>query len=162
VPGIRAFGLARIGVFDGGMAAAVSLESSSEADATWIADLRAGVMRPDLERLGVFDPVWVRERFLRGFVAGNTRLIVVDGETVGSVAVRGEPDEVWIEHFYLAATHQGRGIGGEVLRRLLAERTDARPVRLNVLQGSAARGLYERHGFRFERADEIDVFMVLS
>lgn len=56
---------------------------------------------------------------------------------------------------------QGRGIGTAVLAGLLA-RTDAEgvTVRLNVLQGSAARGLYERHGFTPEREDPVDVFMV--
>lgn len=33
-------------------------------------------------------------------------------------------------------------------------------VRLNVLQGSAARRLYERHGFTPEREDPVDVFLV--
>lgn len=139
---------------------AVHLRQSSDADAAWIADLRAEVMRPDLERLQRFDPVWVRERFLRGFSAANTRLIEVGGETVGSVAVRREPDEHWLEHFYLATAVQGRGIGGTVLRRVLAEPRDELPMRLNVLQGSAARRLYERHGFVFESDDEVDVWMV--
>ncbi|GGK25000.1 hypothetical protein GCM10011583_66300 [Streptomyces camponoticapitis] len=42
------------------------------------------------------------------------------------------------------------------------ERTDAQgmTVGLNVLQGSAARRLYERHGFVVEAQDPIDVFMV--
>jgi len=142
------------------MSGTVTLRPSSDTDAAWIADLRAEVMRADLERLGKFDPVWVRERFLRGFVAANTRLIDVDGETVGSVAVRSEPGEHWLEHFYLAAAHQGRGVGGELLRRVLAERTDALPWRLNVLQGSPARRLYERHGFVFEREDDVDVWLV--
>ena len=35
-----------------------------------------------------------------------------------------------------------------------------RPVRLNVLQGSPARRLYERHGFVLESEDPVDVFMV--
>jgi len=142
------------------MSGTVTLRPSSDTDAAWIADLRAEVMRADLERLGKFDPVWVRERFLRGFVPANTRLIDVDGETVGSVAVRSEPGEHWLEHFYLAAVHQGRGVGGELLRRVLAERTDALPWRLNVLQGSPARRLYERHGFVFEREDDVDVWLV--
>ena len=142
------------------MSGTVTLRPSSDTDAAWIADLRAEVMRADLERLGKFDPVWVRERFLRGFVPANTRLIDVDGETVGSVAVRSEPGEHWLEHFYLAAAHQGRGVGGELLRRVLAERTDALPWRLNVLQGSPARRLYERHGFVFEREDDVDVWLV--
>ncbi|MEU7556373.1 hypothetical protein AB0B01_29310 [Streptomyces sp. NPDC044571] len=33
-------------------------------------------------------------------------------------------------------------------------------VRLNVLQGSPARRLYERHGFTGEAEDPVDVFMV--
>ncbi|MGC4769064.1 hypothetical protein ACLQ25_08770 [Micromonospora sp. DT44] len=33
-------------------------------------------------------------------------------------------------------------------------------VRLNVLRGSPARRLYERHGFTLETEDPIDVFMV--
>jgi GNAT superfamily N-acetyltransferase len=138
----------------------ITLRPAAESDAAWIADLRAVVMRPDLERLGLFDPVWVRERFLRGFVAGNTRLIDVDGVTAGSVAVRDEPGEHWIEHFYLSGRLQGRGVGTEVLRRVLAELSDGLPVRLDVLRGSAARRLYERHGFVFEHEDEVDVFLV--
>ena len=139
---------------------AVTLRPSSEADAAWIADLRAGVMRADLERLGRFDPSWVRERFLRGFVPANTRLIELDGEAVGCVAVRTTPAEHWLEHFYLAAGRQGRGIGGLVLRRVLSEPRAELPWRLNVLQGSAARRLYERHGFVFEHEDEVDVWLV--
>ncbi len=56
---------------------------------------------------------------------------------------------------------QGRGIGSAVLRTLLI-RTDAEraPVRLDVLRGSAARRLYERHGFTLEREDAVDVFLV--
>jgi hypothetical protein len=34
------------------------------------------------------------------------------------------------------------------------------PVRLNVLQGSAVRRLYERHGFTVEVQDAVDVYMV--
>ncbi|WP_433424151.1 hypothetical protein ACQP1V_17435 [Microtetraspora malaysiensis] len=33
-------------------------------------------------------------------------------------------------------------------------------VRLIVLRGSAARRLYERHGFTVERADLVDILMV--
>nr|WP_231118761.1 hypothetical protein [Paenibacillus polymyxa] len=34
-------------------------------------------------------------------------------------------------------------------------------VTLNVLQGSSARRLYERFGFKIEREDPIDVYMYL-
>ncbi|CAH0140284.1 hypothetical protein SRABI98_00525 [Microbacterium sp. Bi98] len=126
-----------------------------------MSELRAIVMRADLERLGRFDPVRVRQRFLDGFVPQNTRVIVVAGRDVGLIAVRPESDAVWIEHFYLDPAQQGRGLGSAVLADALETRHagDDRPFRLNVLQGSPARRLYERHGFELESEDAVDVFM---
>lgn len=119
-------------------------------------------MRPDLERLSRYDPVYVRERFLLGFAADRTLVIEVDGVPVGSIAIRPEAHEQWIEHFYLAPEMQGRGLGGAVLARVLTRYRDARPFRLNVLRGSAARRLYERHGFTLESDDgDVDLYLVL-
>ncbi|WP_019144212.1 GNAT family N-acetyltransferase [Aeromicrobium massiliense] len=133
---------------------------SRPEDASWMVELRAVVLKPDLARLGRFDPARVRQRFLAGFVPEHTRVIVVDGQDVGLVTVRPEPDARWIEHFYLHPAHQGRGIGRSVLTDLLGSGgDDDRPFRLNVLQGSAARRLYERHGFVLEHEDPVDVFM---
>ncbi|MFE0170787.1 GNAT family N-acetyltransferase [Streptomyces sp. NPDC059002] len=141
-----------------------ALRSAGPADIETIAELRAAVMRPDLERLGRFDPHRVRQRLRDSFSAEHTSVIETDGAFTGCVTLRpdnsGRPGQ-WLEHFYLAPESQGRGLGSAVLRTLL-RRTDAAgaTVRLDVLRGSAARRLYERHGFTVERADEIDVFMV--
>ncbi|WP_086522666.1 GNAT family N-acetyltransferase [Clavibacter michiganensis] len=129
-------------------------------DATWMAELRAVVLRPDLERLGRWDPVRVRRRFLDGWAAARTSVIRVGGRDAGLIARRDEPDAHWIEHFYLDPAVQGEGVGGEVLRDLMARHDDGRPFRLDVLQGSAARRLYERAGFRVEREDAVDVWLV--
>ncbi len=134
------------------------LRSATAADATWIAELRAVVMRPDLERLGRYDPQRVRQRFLDAFAPADTRVIVVDGTDAGSIAVRAAADGTWVEHFYLAPEHQGAGIGSAVLTAVLAE--IAGPARLDVLQGSPARRLYERHGFALEHEDDVDAFLL--
>ncbi|MGF6834436.1 GNAT superfamily N-acetyltransferase [Paenarthrobacter sp. TE4293] len=136
------------------------LRPAVASDAAWIAELRAVVMRADLERLQRFDPVRVRERFLNGFQPEHTYIIHTDGVDAGVIAVRPEPDSRWIEHFYVAPTHQGRGLGSAVLGHVMGAAIDERPFRLNVLQGSAARTLYERHGFVLESEDPVDVFMV--
>lgn len=128
-------------------------------DAEWMADLRALVLRADLERLGRYDEQRVRERFLAAFSPQNTRVIVRDKRNVGLVAVRSDGEVRWIEHFYLEPTMQGMGIGGQVLGEILADSPDS-AHRLNVLQGSAARRLYARHGFEVEREDAVDVFMI--
>lgn len=144
------------------MAPAWSLRQALPSDAAWIAELRAQVMRPDLERLGRWDTARVRQRFLNGFLPAHTFVIEVEGSAVGVIAVRPERDEQWIEHFYLGSEHRGRGLGSEVLGHVMATHRDARPFRLNVLQGSPARRLYERHGFVHEHEDAIDVFLVAT
>ncbi|WP_093610898.1 GNAT family N-acetyltransferase [Streptomyces indicus] len=118
-------------------------------------------MRPDLERLGRYDPHRVRERLRAAYCPEHTSVILYEGDFAGCVALRPGDDGWWLEHFYLRPEVQGRGVGSAVLRTLLA-RTDAAgdTVRLNVLQGSPARRLYERHGFVLESADPVDVFMV--
>lgn len=137
------------------------MRPASMSDVSAVAELRAVVMRPDLERLGRYDEERVRQRLLDNFEPTHTRIIEVDGEFAGCVALRQAEDANWLEHFYLAPHLQGSGIGSGVLRELL-ERCDRSemPVRLNVLQGSPARRLYERHGFTLETEDSVDVFMV--
>lgn len=125
-------------------------------------ELRAVVMRPDLERLGRFDEHRVRQRFRDAFVERHMSIIMAEGHHfAGCVALRPAADGHWLEHFFIAPELQGLGLGSAVLRSLLA-RTDAdgELVRLNVLQGSAAQRLYERHGFTVETEDPVDVFMV--
>jgi GNAT superfamily N-acetyltransferase len=137
------------------------LRPASTADVETVVELRAVVMRPDLERLGRFDEQRVRQRLRDAFEPSHTWIIEVGGAFAGCVALRPAQDAHWLEHFYLAPELQGGGIGSGVLRELL-ERCDRDGVvvRLNVLRGSAARRLYERHGFATESQDAVDVWMV--
>ncbi|MEV5182614.1 GNAT family N-acetyltransferase [Streptomyces werraensis] len=134
---------------------------ASMADVEPVAELRAVVLRTDLERLGRYDEQRVRQRLREGFTPAHTWVIEVDGLFAGSVSLRPAEDAHWLEHFYLAPHLQGRGIGTAVLRTLL-ERSDrdGTRVRLNVLHGSPAQRLYERHGFKLETEEPVDVFMV--
>ncbi|MFF5305083.1 GNAT family N-acetyltransferase [Streptomyces sp. NPDC013161] len=144
------------------------LRPASAADVEAMAELRAVVLRGDLERLGRYDARRVRQRLRDGFEPGCTWVIEVGGAFAGCVALRPDADGRchWLEHFYVGAQHQGRGIGSGVLGELL-ERCDrdgvgvgVGVVRLNVLRGSPARRLYERYGFVVEAEDAVDVFMV--
>lgn len=131
------------------------------ADLEPIAELRASVLRADLERLGRYDAHRVRQRLRDGFLPGHTTVIEVNGEFAGCISLRPTSDAHWLEHFYIHAAYQSSGIGGAVLTELL-ELTDHAEVevRLNVLQGSRAQRLYERHGFVVTAEDHIDVFML--
>lgn len=130
------------------------------ADVEPLAELRAEVMRADLERLGRWDEHRVRQRWRDSYDLEHTFAVTVDGDLAGCVTFRPAEAGLLLEHFYLAPHVQGRGLGSAVLRELLA-RADAQgmTVRLIVLQGSPARRLYERHGFRFAAEDPVDVHM---
>ncbi|MEU7752864.1 GNAT family N-acetyltransferase [Micromonospora sp. NPDC049101] len=137
------------------------LRPASMADVDAVAELRAVVLRADLERLGRYDDQRVRQRLRDGFVPAYTWVVEVGGAFAGCVALRPADDARWLEHFYLAPHLQGSGIGTAVLRELLDRcDRDGTPVRLNVLRGSPARRLYERHGFTLEAEDPVDVFLV--
>ncbi|MEU1288152.1 GNAT family N-acetyltransferase [Kitasatospora sp. NPDC005856] len=138
-----------------------TLEPAAFSDLERVTDLKDQVMRADLERLGRWDPERSRRRVADAFSTTWTSVLLVEGAFAGSVTVR--PDERGGRHlelFYLAPHLHGRGLGTAVLRRLLAEADVAgEPVHLVVLQGSAARRLYERHGFTVAHEDAVDVHM---
>ncbi|WP_144124419.1 GNAT family N-acetyltransferase [Catellatospora sichuanensis] len=134
---------------------------ASTADVEAVAELRAVVLRADLERLGRYDEHRVRQRLRDKFAPEHTWMIEVGGVFAGCVTLRPAEDAHWLENFLLTPHLHGGGIGTAVLAGLL-ERCDRAgiPVRLQVLQGSPARRLYERHGFTVESEDPVDVFMV--
>lgn len=137
----------------------VSLRPALPGDVDAIAALKERVLRQDLEPLVGWDPARSRARVVEHFSPEHTWMIAVDGETAGTITVRPDHDALWLEMFYLDGPHQGRGIGSSVLRAVLADAPADRPLRLQVLVGSAARRLYERHGFVVEQNDGIDIWM---
>lgn len=137
------------------------MRPAAAADVDAVAELRAVVLRPDLERLGRYDARRVRQRLRDGFDPAHTWVIEAGGAFAGCVALRPAGDCHWLEHFYPDPGLQGGGIGSGVLRALLSRcDRDRAVVRLNVLRGSPARRLYERHGFTVETEDPVDVFMM--
>lgn len=134
---------------------------ASTADVETVAELRAVVLRADLERLGRYDEHRVRQRLRDKFAPEHTWVIEVGGAFAGCVTLRPAADAHWLENFLLAPHLHGSGIGTAVLAGLLEQcDRDGTPVRLQVLQGSSARRLYARHGFTVESEDPVDVFML--
>ncbi|MFE6733665.1 GNAT family N-acetyltransferase [Microbacterium sp. NPDC057650] len=133
------------------------LRPATADDLEEVVALKARVLRADLERLLGWDPEKSRARVVEHFSPAHTRMILVGDVTAGTITLRPEGEDVWLEMFYLDDEHQGRGLGTAVLATVLAETTA--PLRLQVLVGSPAQRLYARHGFVVEEDDGIDVWM---
>ncbi|MBS1673716.1 MAG: GNAT family N-acetyltransferase [Actinobacteria bacterium] len=124
-----------------------------------VAALKERVLRQDLEPLVGWDPERSRARVVEHFSPAHTWMIAVDGKIAGTITLRPDHDALWLEMFYLDERHQGRGIGSSILRAVLTDAPVDRPLRLQVLVGSAALRLYERHGFVVEENDGVDIWM---
>jgi GNAT superfamily N-acetyltransferase len=143
------------------MSDAVVFQPASEADFERLLELRIRVLRPHLERVGRFDPERARRYFRDSYDPTHLRLVLVDGRFAGCVALKPVDGGLVLEHFYLDDAVQGRGVGGTVLRMLIAEADAAAlPIRLGVLKGSPAGRFYRRHGFVWTHDEPFDDYFM--
>ena len=78
------------------------------------------------------------------------RMILIEDEVAGLVAVEEFPSHVWLVKLYLLARYRGQGIGSQVLQDIQTCATvQGKPVTLRVLRvNTRAQALYARHGFK--------------
>jgi GNAT superfamily N-acetyltransferase len=137
--------------------ASITFCEATEADAQALASLRVEAMRESLERVGRFDPIRARERFLAGFSPRHTRHILHHGEKVGFFVVKPQAEGLLLDHLYVGPRHQGLGIGAAVLTHVFAEADEAgQPVHVGALRKSASNRFYERNGFVLVEQSEFD------
>jgi len=142
---------------------AIALVAAHEDDAEALVALRIAAMRDSLMRIGRYDPQRARERFLSGFVPGQTRHIEASGRRVGFVVVKPEPNTLLLDHLYIHPDSQGLGIGAIVLARVIDEaRQQGLPLRVGALRDSDANRFYLRHGFKLVAQEEFDNYYLLS
>jgi GNAT superfamily N-acetyltransferase len=143
------------------MSVHVEFKPVTAADGDALATLRVDAMRDSLERAGRFDPVRARTRFLDSFSPEHTREIAANGERAGFFVLKWKGGSLWLDHLYLRAEWQDRGIGAQVLRHVFA-RADSLQVDVGVgaLHGSPANRFYARHGFELVEQVDVDNYYV--
>ncbi|UUW89108.1 GNAT family N-acetyltransferase [Pimelobacter simplex] len=101
----------------------------------------------------------LRERQYRAaYPDAEHSVVEVADHPAGRLLVNRGEREIGIVDIALLPTHQGQGIGGTLLRRLLddaAATGDGVPVSLQVERASRARALYERLGFVVVAKDDV-------
>lgn len=135
----------------------VSLTPAEANDAEALVQLRIEAMRDSLERIGRFNPLRARERFLSGFSPEHTRHIEVEGRRAGFVVVKPQADCLLLDHLYIHPTSQGLGIGAAVLADVIEQATaKGLAIRVGALRESDSNRFYARHGFRLVEQTEFD------
>jgi ribosomal protein S18 acetylase RimI-like enzyme len=122
--------------------------ATSDDDA-FLFDLHRAAMGPLVEQLWGWDDAVQRSMFATSLARGDVMVIERGGHAVGTITLREEDDHVFVGNIEVLPAYQGQGIGGQVLRMVMAD-ADANnlPVRLQVLKiNRAACRLYERLGF---------------
>ena len=114
---------------------------------------------------------WINERlqlnrdeqesmFQKLWTPSQVCMIQADGIDVGWLQTVVSKSEHMLGQIFVDAPHQRRGIGTEVLRRIVEEASRLQlPIRLAVVKFNPSRRLYERLGFRVTREDERKVYM---
>ena len=93
----------------------------------------------------------------------QVRLIAVDGADVGWLQTITQASELFIAQMLVERRFQRKGIGTEVIKRLIGEATQLNhTIRLNVVKMNPARRLYERLGFRITHEDDRKFYMTFN
>ena len=141
--------------------AKVSFEPTTLHDVDDLVKLRILTMKPSLEKIGRFDPVRARERFVATFQPTNTHYLMLDKEQIGFIVFRHEADHLLLDHLYIHPDFQGRGYGAAVLSTLFAEADAIKmAIRVGALRDSDSNRFYITHGFKLIEAAEWDNYYV--
>jgi len=90
----------------------------------------------------------------------QVRIIALDGADVGWVQTMTQEDELFVAQMFVDRPFQRRGIGTEVMKRLIGGAEGVNQVtRLNVVKINPAVHLYERLGFQVIREDDRKFYM---
>jgi ribosomal protein S18 acetylase RimI-like enzyme len=90
-----------------------------------------------------------RQRFPEQWNPAQTQIIISGDKEVGWLQVTELDDVLFLAQIFVERTFQRKGLGTEVMRRLIARAEDMRKaVTLEVVKINPAIRLYERLGFR--------------
>lgn len=120
------------------------IRSAREDDAVAIAQAHIEARRVAMPWLPIIHTFEETVSFFRDFVIPNQIVLVAEAEegVVGFIAIEG----AYVEHLYVAPSHQGIGIGDALLNRAKELRPNG--LMLWTFEGNhRARAFYEKRGF---------------
>lgn len=102
-----------------------------------------------------------RAKFAAVYLEAATSIVTLDGVDIGWLTVVREEGRIELEGIYLAPAYQRRGLGSELVRRVVVEAASSgSSLLLSAAKVNPARRLYERLGFRLVGEDAYKVYML--
>ncbi len=99
--------------------------------------------------------------YIEQFPRAAFDLILLDEEPIGRLYIDRRDDEIRLIDIALLAEHRGSGLGGSIMRQILAEGAAAgKLVRIHVEHNNPAMRLYLRLGF--EKIEEQGVYHLME
>jgi ribosomal protein S18 acetylase RimI-like enzyme len=130
------------------MSAVLALRQATPDDRAFLWELQRTALRAVVEATWGWDEAFQARHFDEHFDTADRSIVRVDGADAGVLCVRVREDHLFLSNVALLPRHQGRGLGAQLVRMVLAEgERRGLPVRLQVLKANRARRLYERLGF---------------
>ncbi|MGE2717250.1 GNAT family N-acetyltransferase [Mycolicibacterium litorale] len=129
---------------------AIGLRPATPDDFEFFFELHRQTLGPYVDRVWGWIDEDQRAYLQRTIDIDTTRVVVVDGADAGRLNIDHRDGDVYIGLIEIAPRHQGCGIGGSLIRRVLdAAFAEGKGVRLHVLAVNEGAGrLYRRLGFR--------------
>lgn len=94
---------------------------------------------------------WDAEKTRKSFFPKTHSITLFDEVDVGCYELIEEPARFQLNKLYILPPYQNRGIGTEILRRMLSQsQTAHKSIHLSVLAVNPAQALYRRLGFKIE------------
>lgn len=115
---------------------------------------------PENDLKGYFDGHYAEERILEHLLDSHIKIFVAElqGSAVGTMITRYSPEEdrMYVSSLYILPDHQGKGIGGNLLREAeeRARSLGVDAIWLGVMvQNTRAVEWYEKIGFQFNERE---------
>jgi ribosomal protein S18 acetylase RimI-like enzyme len=102
-------------------------------------------------------------RFPEQWKLPEVRIVVSSDSPIGWLQSTAHQDALFLSQLYIVGSCQRRGIGTQIMHRLIAEAAQANlPLKLDVVRINPALRLYQRLGFRITGEEEHKFNMTLD
>ncbi|WP_419999332.1 GNAT family N-acetyltransferase [Streptomyces boninensis] len=110
----------------------VGLRPATAADSEYCFQLHKAAMGGYVTAVWGWDEQVQRDFHDRAFTPGRWQIITADGPDAGMIHIEHRPQEIYLSRIELHPDHQGRGIGGQLIRGLLDQARREGRIRMST------------------------------